>query len=444
MMQRLVVVILVTVGLVLSSVLGVSASGEDFGVTSQLGSDRQATHTPYAMRVTLSADGTAESISAYMKGPPGKDFRVAIFENNSGSPGNLLVESSAVSSGSNSWHWETVTLTSTALTAGDYWLAICFEHNNQKIKYSSSGGTGSRGASRDVVDNGFEDPWNENSSNNYQLSLYATTSASSPPASPTLTPSVAVEDTLSMENNSGISGMGGASIAVSTNSTGSNDIHMKDDAEIQGDAYVGVSGNPNSVIYLENNANITGSTAALDEAVDIPDLSAPSVGGSTGDHKYTSGTTVISSDIRMNKLEMESSGKIRISGAVTIVIDNELKMKDSSQLRIDSGSSLTMYIKGDFIMENSAWINTLNADPADVKIYKLNSSSVQFKDDSIMYMQFVAHDALLEMESDARVYGTYHGKSLLMKDDAWFYGMEISSDPPAAPIITLWQEVDPN
>ncbi|MFG0258191.1 MAG: hypothetical protein ACF8GE_09845 [Phycisphaerales bacterium JB043] len=162
---------------------GERAFAEDFGITTMLSSDLQSTDRPRAMRVTLVADGTAESISAYMKGPPGKDFRVAIFEDDGGDPGDLIVESNAVSSGSNSWHWETVSITSTPLTAGEYWLAICFEHNNQKIKHSSSGGTGSTGTSHDAVGSGFESQWDEDSPNNYQLSLYATTSSapSSPP-----------------------------------------------------------------------------------------------------------------------------------------------------------------------------------------------------------------------------------------------------------------------
>jgi hypothetical protein len=426
--------------------LGLSAavSAEDFGVTSVQSSEFSEKDSPIAMRVTLLADGNLQSISAYIKNDEDEKFRVSIYDDNSGSVGALLAESSAKEGDDDDWQWETVSMPSIALTAGEYWLAICFEDDNQEIKYSTGGSTGSTGDEREVVDDGFEDPWDEDSSNNYTLSLYASTSS---PGS-AVTPSISVEKDISLADNSGIGTYGPVPVSVSTNSTDDEKIELENSSTIQGDVYVGVGGDEDDVIDVSGGASITGSTGSLSSSVTIPDPSAPTMSGSPIPYSYTSGITTISSDIYASSWTMSGTGIIQISGTVVIYVEDDFTMSDDAQIQLSSGASLTIYTEKEVEINGNATINSTNADPSDFILNHLgddDDNDIVLSDSAQIYANVIANDAELQLTGSARLYGSFQGKSLKLEDNSWIFasgpGVSVGK---TAPIITQWQEIDPN
>lgn len=131
-----------------------------------------------ATQAVLSEDGTVTSILGYIKGPPPKKLRFAIYTDNSGEPGNLIVESAVDTVTSNAFYWHEIAVTSTHLTAGTYWLTMAFEHKNQYYNHSSSGQGQLRYKNNDAVTNGFTSQWtSSDDSGTERVSIYASYTA---------------------------------------------------------------------------------------------------------------------------------------------------------------------------------------------------------------------------------------------------------------------------
>lgn len=75
-----------------------------------------------ACKYRLLEDGTINSISVNFASTSGGQARVALYTDNAGTPGNLIVESASEVISASGWH--TFDVADTVLTAGIYWLAI--------------------------------------------------------------------------------------------------------------------------------------------------------------------------------------------------------------------------------------------------------------------------------------------------------------------------------
>ena len=426
----------------LAGALSPRVAGEDFGVTTAQGTGLELTNKPTAMRVTLLADGSLHSISAYIGGVDEKDIRVAIYADNSGSVGALLAESPTKESETNAMYWETFSMPSVPLTAGNYWLAICFDDADLRIQYVPSGGTGSTGNTLNAVENGYDDPWDENTTNNYVLSIYATTGASG-----TFTTAfISVEEEITLSDTAGIGTYGTDPLVVATNSKDDHDISLSGSSTIQGDVYVGVNGDENDVIDISGSASITGTTDVLSSAVTIPDPSEPSVGGSPATHTYSAGITTINSDIHASDLTLNATAIIQIVGTVVILVEDTFTMDDDARIQLSDGASLSIYVKKEIDIKGNAAINTINADPSDLILVKLDDKKhFLIEGNARVYANLISHDEKLAMSNNAKLYGSFEGKKLKLENNAWIYGSEPgASVTSTTPRLSQWQEIDPN
>jgi hypothetical protein len=128
-----------------------------------------------ARQAILCEDGTVTSISAYVKGPKSKKLRYAIYADSGGEPGALIIESAADAMGSVGFHWHTIDIAPTHLTAGTYWLALAFDHFNSSARQSDLGKGQLRHKNYDAVGSGFAAAWGASDvSNTTRISIYAT------------------------------------------------------------------------------------------------------------------------------------------------------------------------------------------------------------------------------------------------------------------------------
>ncbi|NNM24500.1 MAG: prepilin-type N-terminal cleavage/methylation domain-containing protein [Phycisphaerales bacterium] len=117
----------------------------------------------------LPEDGIVSSISAYVD-PAGKKMRLAVYDDTGGEPGTLLVESEVVQL--SGLGWKTLPIKPTLLPAGDYWLALVFERNNQFYYHGAPGEL--RYADHNALD-GFRETWGMPSDSfNVSASIHAT------------------------------------------------------------------------------------------------------------------------------------------------------------------------------------------------------------------------------------------------------------------------------
>ncbi len=137
-------------------------------------------------------------------------------------------------------------------------------------------------------------------------------------------------------------------VVLGLNSTKSDHLRLKDRVIFNGDAFVGVGGDPAEVIKLYRGAKITGQTAALStplrfDATELPQGS-PFSDRAEGDLllRYRANQT-INSDRHFRKVEICEGSTLTVHGNVTLYVDREFKVKRRAAVVLTSGSTLRVY-----------------------------------------------------------------------------------------------------
>lgn len=147
---------------------------------------------------TLSEGADVSKISAHIRSSSGtQQAKALIYENASGTPSNLVSQSSE-SNFTNSYSWVDFAFgTSVALTSGDYWLGLHFEDSFPAIRIDSTGGTGYRVGGNSYASSA-PDPISGGTLNSRIYSIYATyTAAGGTTYQASLNDSVGISDSLS-------------------------------------------------------------------------------------------------------------------------------------------------------------------------------------------------------------------------------------------------------
>jgi hypothetical protein len=129
-----------------------SRFGDETIQATQVGQNRNKI---VAAQMALPEDGTVVRITAYVKGPPPKEVRLAIYADSAGEPGALLAQCDPFIA-SSTWMWQSATVPATPLTAGTYWLAAHSEGNSHAWVY---GGSGAIRRKDSAYGGGPPDPW---------------------------------------------------------------------------------------------------------------------------------------------------------------------------------------------------------------------------------------------------------------------------------------------
>ncbi|MCE5340053.1 MAG: DNRLRE domain-containing protein [Planctomycetaceae bacterium] len=165
---------------------------------------------------------------------------------------------------------------------------------------------------------------------------------------------------------------------VTANAIGYNIITLYSHGKIYGDAYIGPGGNT-SIGFSTWGSTITGIRGTLDTPIDFPNPTAPTGSpfdsASEGDfptNDWTGGERIISSNHHYNSISIWSS-YITINGDVTLLLDGDLNVGSGRSIRIASGSSLNLYVKGSCSIGGS--LNAYNEYlPSNMRIYMLGSN----------------------------------------------------------------------
>lgn len=266
---------------------------------------------------------------------------------------------------------------------------------------------------------------------------------------------LAIDDDVRLDDDSYIDGYHGSagaygggnqheSVILVTNTSNSGSIDVNNNAKIWGHTYNAPGANPTNVVSISSGAEITGNRYEQSVGFDLPSNTAP--GGSwpndLNDKTYSS-TTTIAVDTRFGDLTVNNGATINIVGDVRIWVDDDFRMY-GGQFVVGSGSSLTLYVDDDFLMENSSKINDDTQGAGRVTIYHYND-----EDDAVFSMSdnaricgtvHVKRD--LEMEDDAEIYGAvYVDDDLRLEDDA---AIHIDLDLPGFHIVPIIDETGTN
>ncbi|MEM1211899.1 MAG: LamG domain-containing protein [Planctomycetota bacterium] len=205
----------------------------------------------------------------------------------------------------------------------------------------------------------------------------------------------------------------GNNAIVTTNSTSSGRIGGS--GQVRGDAYSGVGSTASSVIT----ASTTGSKNTLSVNKDMTDVAAPTgMPGSSGNRSVSSGsTTTISSDVTYNDFQITNAARVNISGDVRILVNGDFLLSDASEVRLNGGASLKLYVQGKFEIKNGSEFNDDTRRAGDAEIYVLGNSDPLLIDDGSDVAAIINSRANLEIKNGSRIYGLVRSQGSISMQD---------------------------
>jgi len=94
------------------------------------------------------------------------------------------------------------------------------------------------------------------------------------------------------------------------------------------------------------------------------------------------------------------------------IVFETFTVQDFGQLRLNTGATLTVYTKDDFVIIDFGEINVNTADWSRLTINHLCNEKFELGDSSLLYAAVVAPYAQLYIRSLAQFYGTFKGKEV--------------------------------
>ena len=242
-----------------------------------------------------------------------------------------------------------------------------------------------------------------------------------------------------------------AELAIGTISTAPDSIVLGSGGTIDGDVFVGLGGDTETVIQNEG-AVINGQTYALKEELAFPVITPPSL--SDMGTMDIAGTIVVgpADSGRYTSITLQSSGILKIDGGdVVLHVTGDVAMNSGSQIQVEAGSSLTLYVDGDLGGDelNNVEINNYTGVPGGFKLCLMGASepNIEFKNNSDLFMAIYAPNTDIIFKNNTTFRGSVVAKSVYMKNNSVFYydkalqGETIGNNNVGLSFVTdRWQE----
>jgi len=205
---------------------------------------------------------------------------------------------------------------------------------------------------------------------------------------------------------------------------------------------VGPGGDPDEVIDAAKNAEITGQQYAAQEEKELPLKNPPAL-----IYKGSQPTGTISSSGRYDEIVMDNQEELYIVGDVILEITGNVELDNLAFIEVTEGSSLVLYVGGEFDLSNNAKVNNLTKSPPRCIIYGTASEEVDYLWDNVsdFYGAIYAPNANIEVMNNSSIFGALVGNQLTIHPNAELHGdralMEGSvNDPDAKFVIKGWRE----
>ena len=233
---------------------------------------------------------------------------------------------------------------------------------------------------------------------------------------------------------------------IGTNSTTAGSLIIKSGVTIEGDIAVGAGGDPSLVIVGESGETVTGEIYTMAETYTFTSITVPDALTKLPKSTIIATTKTISSDARFDSFDLSTGQVIKIDQPVTIYVSGNVDLKNSAQLQIVDGGSLTMYVGGSFVSKEGSLLNNLSEDSKKFQIFGLDScTSIDLMNGGQFYGTIYAPNANIKFRNSVDVYGSVMGKSFIqMASGALHYNASLSdagvNDIGAHFEVTRWYE----
>lgn len=189
-----------------------------------------------------------------------------------------------------------------------------------------------------------------------------------------------------------------------------------------------------------------GAAAIFDVGAPIPSVSVPTAVSTLPNQGNVSyiGATTISNDIHCDRLAL--SGTIEISGQVVILCQDSLSLSTHTEIILQPGASLRLYLKNGATAWNHTALNVNTGDPHRLIIYNLGTDELMIHNHAKVYAQIVSPNAPLKITNHGSLYGTFAGQTIVFGTYGSFHvdvapahdacGIEIDDSPGSAGVTS--------
>ena len=217
-------------------------------------------------------------------------------------------------------------------------------------------------------------------------------------------------------------------LQIGTNSTEAGAITAKTGVTIDGDVVIGVGGDTDTVIDNKAEAAVTGQCYPSLIKNKTPNINVPKNLLEMPSDGSITGSTTINSSAKYDNIDLTGFGDlIKVDGNVKLYVVGDIRLGNSDKLQIvdettNPNSSLTIYLGGNFVVDNGGGINNLTKDPKKLKIYGLETcTNIDFKNSGTFYGAIYAPEADIRLHNNVQVYGAVVGNSFIQDVNADFY-----------------------
>ncbi len=243
-----------------------------------------------------------------------------------------------------------------------------------------------------------------------------------------------------------------ADLKIGTLSTVADSIPIGPGTVINGDVFVGVGGDPGTVIGA--GGTITGRKYALIVEPEQPVISVPPL-PDTGTELAAKGATVTLTPAQSGTYTGitlaqagGSAGILEITGGkVALHITGNIDMGQGCELVIEPGSSLVLYVDGDIYADNSGGLNNQAGNVRDFQIYGTGDGEQVFdlKAKSKIFGTIYAPNADITVYPNGDIAGAIVGRNVTFKSGCTFYYDEALRDVTIEDegvrfVVKRWQE----
>jgi len=209
-----------------------------------------------------------------------------------------------------------------------------------------------------------------------------------------------------------------------TNATYQGCIGLWNNATIHGSAFIGPGADPENMIVIQNNSEITGVQEALLEEKSLPSVPPPEGLPFRGDYilPVNSEDAILSSG-EYSLFKLMPNSTVTILTDVILYVSGDFRMESNSDLVIAYGASLTLYLGGSFIQRSESAINNLTMDPTKLLIYGTDSFNglMEWNSNTSFYGAVYVPRAEIQYDSNADFYGSLIGKYVELFSNARFH-----------------------
>jgi hypothetical protein len=212
-------------------------------------------------------------------------------------------------------------------------------------------------------------------------------------------------------------------LQVGTNSTLAGSLVLKSAAIVNGDAVIGVSGDPSAVID-DVSGGIKGNTFIMPKEHELPQITVPEWLAALPSSGTIKNNKTISSSSKYDKIDLGISKVITIKGQVNLYIVGDIILNNAAELRITDANdvSLNLFVGGNIEVKNGGVINNLSEDATKLKIYGLDScQNIVLKNGSDFYGAMYTPNADVVMMNSGDMYGSVIAKSVDQRNSSTFH-----------------------